>query len=233
MNESHVHRSIPPCEDPEEQKLLHAIAARPDDDALRLIYADWLEERDDPRCEYVRLECRFKQLAGQISDPPVKPLTLADRLQKLRQRLGDLLVGSRSAEERLPAPVRQELQSLRTRMTELREECEAPWLTTLSRSAVGCCEQSVTFRFQCPMKWSDLSPTDDPYVKHCAACESPVYFEIDLSMAQERASEGKCVCVPVDMTSRPPLQQLYDQSTEDVWLGFVEESVDGSEYSLD
>src|SRR5271170_4351847 len=35
---------------------LAAIRASPYDDALRLVYADWLEERGDPRGEFLRLE---------------------------------------------------------------------------------------------------------------------------------------------------------------------------------
>jgi len=38
------------------------IAAAPDDDAPRLVYADWLEERGDPRGEFLRLECRLRAL---------------------------------------------------------------------------------------------------------------------------------------------------------------------------
>src|SRR4051812_10910093 len=32
---------------------LEAIREEPDDDAVRLIYADWLEERGDPRGEFI------------------------------------------------------------------------------------------------------------------------------------------------------------------------------------
>jgi uncharacterized protein (TIGR02996 family) len=35
---------------------LQAIAADPKDDSLRLVYADWLEDRGDARAEYLRLE---------------------------------------------------------------------------------------------------------------------------------------------------------------------------------
>jgi uncharacterized protein (TIGR02996 family) len=42
----------------EEGALLQAVAENPDDDAVRLIYADWLEEHGDlERAEYVRLAC--------------------------------------------------------------------------------------------------------------------------------------------------------------------------------
>lgn len=39
----------------EEDFFLLDILARPDDDAPRLIYADWLEDHDDPRAAFVRL----------------------------------------------------------------------------------------------------------------------------------------------------------------------------------
>ncbi|MFO0807982.1 MAG: TIGR02996 domain-containing protein [Gemmataceae bacterium] len=35
---------------------LRSIAERPDDDLPRLVYADWLEDRGDPRGEFVRLQ---------------------------------------------------------------------------------------------------------------------------------------------------------------------------------
>lgn len=33
-----------------------AILANPTDMTLKLVYADWLQERDDPRAEFVRLQ---------------------------------------------------------------------------------------------------------------------------------------------------------------------------------
>jgi uncharacterized protein (TIGR02996 family) len=46
---------------------LQAIVAEPDDDGLRLMYADWLEENGDPRGEFIRLQCA---LAGmRYGDP--------------------------------------------------------------------------------------------------------------------------------------------------------------------
>jgi uncharacterized protein (TIGR02996 family) len=38
---------------------LQHILAHPDDDAPRLIYADWLEERGDPRGEFIRVQCEL------------------------------------------------------------------------------------------------------------------------------------------------------------------------------
>ncbi len=36
---------------------LEAICENPDDDVPRLVYADWLEERGDPRGEFIRIQC--------------------------------------------------------------------------------------------------------------------------------------------------------------------------------
>lgn len=40
-----------------EEAFLAAIRAKPADDTLRLVYADWLEERGDSRSDFLRLEC--------------------------------------------------------------------------------------------------------------------------------------------------------------------------------
>ena len=47
---------------PHEEPFVRAIAADPDDEATRLVYADWLEERDDPLGEFLRLQCQGRRL---------------------------------------------------------------------------------------------------------------------------------------------------------------------------
>jgi uncharacterized protein (TIGR02996 family) len=55
----------------EDASLFEAILAVPEDDAPRLIYADWLEEHGDTaRAEFIRLQCALAQL----------PLEAAERL---------------------------------------------------------------------------------------------------------------------------------------------------------
>jgi len=44
---------------PDERSFITEILRHPYDDAPRLVYADWLEERGDPRGEYLRLECEL------------------------------------------------------------------------------------------------------------------------------------------------------------------------------
>jgi len=50
-----------------DDSFLQAIRAEPDDDAVRLIYADWLQEQDDParveRGEFIRVQCELARLS--------------------------------------------------------------------------------------------------------------------------------------------------------------------------
>jgi uncharacterized protein (TIGR02996 family) len=50
--------------DPVEQAFLDDIMNAPDPDPFRLIYADWLTDRGDPRGEFLRLTVRLKTLSG-------------------------------------------------------------------------------------------------------------------------------------------------------------------------
>jgi serine/threonine-protein kinase len=62
----------------DEDAFLQAIAAAPEDDAPRLVYADWLEERGDPRAEYLRLLCAATATADEA---------VGARLRELRSGL--------------------------------------------------------------------------------------------------------------------------------------------------
>src|SRR5437879_1912305 len=64
---------------------LDAIRAAPDDDGPRLVYADWLEERGDPRGEFIRIQCVLEHTAD---DAPERP-ALEAREQELRAAHAD------------------------------------------------------------------------------------------------------------------------------------------------
>src|SRR6516225_4375149 len=61
----------------EDDPFIRAILADPENDAHRLIYADWLEERGDARGEYLRLECHLATLSQD--DPQLDPLLIQFR----------------------------------------------------------------------------------------------------------------------------------------------------------
>ncbi len=46
----------------DEGPFLRAICEHPDDDGPRLVYADWLDERGDPKGEFIRVQCALEHL---------------------------------------------------------------------------------------------------------------------------------------------------------------------------
>ncbi|SRR5579871_3008402 len=68
---------------------LAAIRANPDDDALRLVYADWLEERGDVRSELLRLEL----IVDRAAHPDLHELARLQELQHTLDRDWLLTVG--------------------------------------------------------------------------------------------------------------------------------------------
>jgi uncharacterized protein (TIGR02996 family) len=64
-----------------EEAFFQAILDSPDDDAPRLVYADWLEERGDPRGEFIRVQC---ELARLLEHDPRRP-GLEERERSLRR----------------------------------------------------------------------------------------------------------------------------------------------------
>jgi uncharacterized protein (TIGR02996 family) len=47
-----------------EEHFMKAILESPEDDHLRLVYADWLEERGDPRGEFIRVQYALEEVNG-------------------------------------------------------------------------------------------------------------------------------------------------------------------------
>jgi uncharacterized protein (TIGR02996 family) len=68
---------------PEEEAFLAGIRRRPPDDATRLVYADWLEERgEERRAEYLRVLCQW------LACHPAIDRQLIDQERELRTGLG-------------------------------------------------------------------------------------------------------------------------------------------------
>lgn len=74
----------PPPRPPEEGAFLRAVLEAPEDDGPRLIFADWLEERGDPRGEFIRVQCVLAKLPAD--DPRRKGLE--ERQRALREEHG-------------------------------------------------------------------------------------------------------------------------------------------------
>ncbi len=63
------------------EAFLQDIRANPDDDVVRLIYADWLDEQDDLRGDFIRTQVRLTQ-----SPPPAEFQVLCERERDLLRR---------------------------------------------------------------------------------------------------------------------------------------------------
>jgi uncharacterized protein (TIGR02996 family) len=63
----------------EDEAFLLAIAEEPADDVRRLVYADWLDERDDPRAAFLRAEVAFAR-SGLAADGQAELLALRAQL---------------------------------------------------------------------------------------------------------------------------------------------------------
>ena len=67
----------------DDDAFLRAIIDRPDDDLPRLIYADYLDERGDPRGEFIRVQV---ELSRRDASPPVRDLEARERQLLYRHR---------------------------------------------------------------------------------------------------------------------------------------------------
>jgi uncharacterized protein (TIGR02996 family) len=151
---------------PEETAFLQAIRDRPAEDGPRLIYADWLDERGDPRGEIIRLDCTLRSHTGGKA---------AADLQKRRDRLlgefGDPLDGlikkavlRRS--RRSPAGGEQRIIVLTTgRRTTIEYRSlltQSVWVDDLrvGRAAIYADDRLMRFHFPLPEPtfsvWADL-----------------------------------------------------------------------------
>jgi uncharacterized protein (TIGR02996 family) len=67
-----------------ERALLDAIVANPDDDGPRLVYADYLQTRGDPRGEFIQLQCQ----AARLDTEEPAQAELAGRAEELSREHG-------------------------------------------------------------------------------------------------------------------------------------------------
>src|SRR5262245_31190113 len=56
----------------EDEAFIRAIREMPEEETIRLVYADWLDERSDPRAAYLRAEAEWAAL--QPTDEQYHPL---------------------------------------------------------------------------------------------------------------------------------------------------------------
>ena len=92
----------------ERDAFLQAILEKPDDDAPRLIFADWLEEYGEPeRADLIRVQCELALLQKKKNDPLLRKAAaslqfdtylanlelgrIGKQIKQLQEREGELL----------------------------------------------------------------------------------------------------------------------------------------------
>ena len=73
---------------PTEDDFLRAILDDVDDASCRLVFADWLEERGDPRGEWLRIDCEL----AKVGPKDRRRKALEARKQQLRESQGESLI---------------------------------------------------------------------------------------------------------------------------------------------
>jgi uncharacterized protein (TIGR02996 family) len=149
----------------EDAAFLRTLHDDPTDAVTRTVYADWLEEQDDPgnaaRAEFLRTEDELATLPAED----------------------------------------QRRVALQARLQELAGGLDSDWLAVVSRAAVENC--AVSFEYECPLHWDNLTPTEDRAVRFCSACRQEVHYCDTLAQAQRHAWNGHCVAVDARVLRRP------------------------------
>jgi uncharacterized protein (TIGR02996 family) len=165
----------------DDKGFIRSILDDPDELTTWLIYADWLDEQNDPRAEFLRLSVTLKQLAAS---------------KRARRRI-------------------------EKRLTELRMTLDPNWVLVFDTSRLANCRGSG-WRFICPLTWDQLSPTDEPDIRICHTCKSPVFFCHSVEEANQFATSGQCVAI----SSRVPLETLPREEPEVMMVGIMAPPVD-------
>jgi uncharacterized protein (TIGR02996 family) len=117
---------------------LRAVIESPDDDRPRLVYADWLDERGDPRGEFIRLQCeleakscsgvpffklrtRSRELLAQHGREWIKPFRGLARWYRFRRGFVETVYVSpdRYREATAELPKRTPIRSIRLYLTDV------------------------------------------------------------------------------------------------------------------
>lgn len=69
----------------DDRAFIRGILSEPTNDVARLVYADWLDEQEDPRGEFLRLE--VAEARGELASPSNDPNSPKRRLRYLRHQL--------------------------------------------------------------------------------------------------------------------------------------------------
>ena len=155
--------------DPDEARFMIPLVKGQVDYQFLRTYADFLEQRQDPRGEWLQLHLLLTNPSQQAQDTEA----YRTRYRELLDRLEPTWGGRR-------------MQWL---------EIVKQTARLLNCGAGAAAPALVRFAFECPNQWETLEPTDAPGIRFCAGCRRKVYFCNSAAMAEELAQHGECIAV--------------------------------------
>lgn len=165
-----------------ETALLESIRANPDDQLVWQAYADWLQERGDPRGEYLLFQSEFLQLERRHNWG-------AETKERLRhaRRLGYVL----------------------SRLRRLRAKIPLSWIIQVHRGHIQNClaHFSPASGRRCPNSWARLKETPGALtalVRTCKECGRLVQYCETISVANRAVERNRTVTLPDGLTVRLP-----------------------------
>lgn len=164
----------------DEDDFLRKLSEAPADDTVRMVYADWLDEKGDDES---RTKAQFLRVTVRLMGPITRVGWRSARQQELRELArvlppAWLAVVSRVRVESCPVA---------------RARAEAD--ETLAR-------YGIRFNVVCDKRWDELTATADATVRHCDACKKNVHFCDAIDAARTHAHRGECVALSLGVIRR-------------------------------
>lgn len=209
----------------DETAFLQSMLDEPNNDVLRLVYADWLEEQGDPiatkKAEFLRLTVQGPDFPSEVPEPLAHSLAVRRVARFFRNKVRLLL----------PDKEEQERKLRQKRLRELSAALDPEWLAVTSHLPVENCPTERTktqdrnlapppFQFVCDRRWEDLQATEEEKVRFCEGCQQRVHYCSTESDVKIQARFGNCVAVNLGIIRRdrdlePEMEMLMGMLTSD------------------
>ncbi|MBP3957599.1 TIGR02996 domain-containing protein [Gemmata sp. G18] len=174
MSESFQQNQEAPMSD--EESFLAKVLENPADDTTRLVFADWLDERDDAesklKAQFLRATVRFKTTGNTT-----------DEIEARRKELQPLAA-------QLPTDWLAVVSRLKV------EVCSSKERKHRSRAV------QRLFTFVCDKNWDEMTPTEDPTVRQCEQCHQAVHYCDTITTAREHADQDHCIAIDLGIIRR-------------------------------
>jgi uncharacterized protein (TIGR02996 family) len=178
----------------DDNDFLRKLHENPADDTVRLVYADWLDERDD---EESKTKAQFLRLTARL----LEPNRTADWRQARCEEMQPLAAG-------LPTDWLAVVSRLKI------EGCDARVAGYPQKPRHSFVDVKTLFEFVCDKRWDEMTPTEDHGVRRCEQCKMNVHYCDTLAVARRHAERGRCIAVDLGIIRRPD-----DLNSQVFWTG--------------